>query len=336
MSTELDISEANHPDCREDLLGKLRNLPENEKLTVYSDHDPEPVLHQFQEETSGEITWDYHEDGPEKWELVIDKEKSSDGENERLDVREMPPPERHGRILEQFSELELNSSITLVNDHDPKPLFYELRSIHGDTFEWEYLKREKQEYHVKITKTDESREMPGEASTRVDVRVIPPNDRHKTIFHRFDLLASGDAMEIVADHSPEPLRLQLREIHGEDAFEWETLSREDGEVRVLLRKNESTGSGSEGDQSGENDTLEASAEDLPELDVREYEPQKRHDLIFERYREIDAGDAFVLVNDHDPKPLYYQMKQEMDGNVEWDYLEKNEGEWKVRIGKEPV
>src|SRR5690606_5235580 len=43
-----------------------------------------------------------------------------------------------------------------------------------------------------------------------------------------------------------------------------------------------------------------------QLDVRSEPPARRHDLILSTYAELGPGDGFVLVNDHDPKPLYYQ------------------------------
>ena len=43
-----------------------------------------------------------------------------------FDVREIPPNERHGRIHDAFDALEPGESLTIVNDHDPKPLYYEL------------------------------------------------------------------------------------------------------------------------------------------------------------------------------------------------------------------
>ncbi|WP_394739085.1 DUF2249 domain-containing protein [Natronococcus roseus] len=46
----------------------------------------------------------------------------------RLDVREVPPPERHPMIHEAFEDLEVGESLTIVNDHEPKPLFYEFQA----------------------------------------------------------------------------------------------------------------------------------------------------------------------------------------------------------------
>ncbi|HET8930574.1 MAG TPA: DUF2249 domain-containing protein [Acidimicrobiales bacterium] len=70
-----------------------------------------------------------------------------------------------------------------------------------------------------------------------------------------------------------------------------------------------------------------------ELDVRNEIPMRRHELIFENYHGLGAGEAFVLVNDHDPKPLYYQFDAEYTGRFSWDYQEEGPEVWKVRIGK---
>ena len=39
------------------------------------------------------------------------------------------------------------------------------------------------------------------------------------------------------------------------------------------------------------------------------------------------------MNDHDPKPLYYQFNMEMPAQFEWEYLEQGPEVWRVRIGK---
>lgn len=46
------------------------------------------------------------------------------------------------------------------------------------------------------------------------------------------------------------------------------------------------------------------------LDVRSEPPIRRHELIFTSFDKLPVGDAFVLVNDHEPKPLYYQLEAE--------------------------
>lgn len=76
------------------------------------------------------------------------------------------------------------------------------------------------------------------------------------------------------------------------------------------------------------------AEDGHELlDVRFLPPAQRHSLIFARFAALAPGDWFVLVNDHDPKPLYYQVDFEYRGTLIWDYLEQGPEDWRVRVGK---
>lgn len=48
--------------------------------------------------------------------------------NRTLDVRDVPPPERHPKIHEAFEELDSGDALTLINDHEPKPLFYEFQA----------------------------------------------------------------------------------------------------------------------------------------------------------------------------------------------------------------
>jgi uncharacterized protein (DUF2249 family) len=71
----------------------------------------------------------------------------------------------------------------------------------------------------------------------------------------------------------------------------------------------------------------------PDLDVRNDPPARRHQLIFETYGALEPGTAFVLVNDHDPKPLYYQFAAEHEGAFTFDYLESGPETWRVRIGR---
>ncbi len=70
-----------------------------------------------------------------------------------------------------------------------------------------------------------------------------------------------------------------------------------------------------------------------QLDVRSLPPAQRHAEIFETFDALVPGTAFELVNDHDPKPLYYQLAAEHPGEFTWDYLEQGPEVWRVRIGR---
>lgn len=45
-----------------------------------------------------------------------------------LDLRDVPPPQRHPKIHEAFQALSSGEALTIVNDHEPKPLFYEFQA----------------------------------------------------------------------------------------------------------------------------------------------------------------------------------------------------------------
>ncbi len=69
------------------------------------------------------------------------------------------------------------------------------------------------------------------------------------------------------------------------------------------------------------------------LDVREMAPRIRHPKIFETFDALAPGAAFILVNDHDPKPLLYQFKFERAEQFGWRYLEEGPQVWRVEIAK---
>jgi uncharacterized protein (DUF2249 family) len=48
------------------------------------------------------------------------------------------------------------------------------------------------------------------------------------------------------------------------------------------------------------------------LDVRDLPPAQRHERIHDAFAALDAGETLVVVNDHDPAPLYYEFAAEVD------------------------
>ena len=70
-----------------------------------------------------------------------------------------------------------------------------------------------------------------------------------------------------------------------------------------------------------------------QIDVRQIVPRDRHPLIFQTFRSLAPSQTMEIVNDHDPKPLYYQMQAEQPGQFSWDYLESGPEVWQVRITK---
>lgn len=69
------------------------------------------------------------------------------------------------------------------------------------------------------------------------------------------------------------------------------------------------------------------------LDVTKIEPRMKHPTIFSKFDALAGGQAFVLHNDHDPVPLYYQMLAERGQVFEWEYLKKGPEIYEVKITK---
>lgn len=69
------------------------------------------------------------------------------------------------------------------------------------------------------------------------------------------------------------------------------------------------------------------------LDVTVIEPRLKHPTIFQKFDSLEPGGSFVLHNDHDPKPLYYQLVAERGQSFSWEYLETGPELWKVQISR---
>jgi uncharacterized protein (DUF2249 family) len=63
-------------------------------------------------------------------------------------------------------------------------------------------------------------------------------------------------------------------------------------------------------------------------------PREQHSLDFDTFHKLKPGQGFELVNDHDPKPLYYQFEAEHRG-----ILVRTSGKgpdvWRVVISRNP-
>ena len=69
------------------------------------------------------------------------------------------------------------------------------------------------------------------------------------------------------------------------------------------------------------------------IDVRDIVPRERHPAIFAAIDALDVGAILEIVNDHDPKPLYYQLQAERPDSFSWEYLENGPEVWRVTIRK---
>lgn len=77
--------------------------------------------------------------------------------------------------------------------------------------------------------------------------------------------------------------------------------------------------------------METIAENI--LNVTLLEPRLKHPTIFARFDELNEGEILIIHNDHDPKPLYYQLLGQRGNIFTWDYLEAGPEWWKIKIQK---
>lgn len=240
---------------------------------------------------------------------------------EEHDVRPLVPIKRHEMLNKMFRELPAGESFIFTNDHDPKPLYYEFKSIHGDVVGWEYLKRGGREWKVKVTRTEESkgREFEG-ASTLMDLRKTEKKDWRYAVFHRYGMMREGDTMELISDGYPTEIKT-IFDKKFDGKFSWNYKKQVPGEVIAHITKKK------EGDPDMEDESI------VENFDLRPFPPAKRHEMVFDTFDKLKRGESFVFINDHDPKPLYYQMEAENDEPFKWEYLESGPVEWKVKISK---
>ena len=156
-----------------------------------------------------------------------------------LDVTKIEPRLKHPTIFKYFDALQPGEAFVIENDHDPKPLYYELIGERGNIFTWEYLQQGPEEFVVQITKNPA--ESPKKEIERLNVTAIEPRLKHPTIFKYFDALKPGEVFIIENDHDPKPLYYELIGERG-NIFTWEYLQQGQEEFVVQITKN-ATGDG---------------------------------------------------------------------------------------------
>jgi uncharacterized protein (DUF2249 family) len=65
-------------------------------------------------------------------------------------------------------------------------------------------------------------------------------------------------------------------------------------------------------------------------------PPVRHQLIFDVFDALPASHSALLINDHDPKPLIYQLNAERPGLFAVDYLESGPTRFAIKVTRQAV
>lgn len=67
------------------------------------------------------------------------------------------------------------------------------------------------------------------------------------------------------------------------------------------------------------------------IDVRSFAQRIRNTLILGNTVKLAQGEAFLFVDDHDPKPLFYQLANGFPGAFRWDYQARGPDIWQICI-----
>jgi uncharacterized protein (DUF2249 family) len=71
----------------------------------------------------------------------------------QLDVRPVEPKHRFEQIMSAYEALDVDDSLHLAVDHDPRCMYYTLRATRGDdTFHFEYLENGPETWRVVVTR----------------------------------------------------------------------------------------------------------------------------------------------------------------------------------------
>lgn len=165
-----------------------------------------------------------------------------------------------------------------------------------------------------------------------NILVVPelePRLKHSTIFARFAAVPEGGSLIIVNDHDPKPLYYQMLGQLG-NVFIWEYLEQGPELYRIKITRRHSGASHVVTQPSAtQAQTAQAAGENI--LKVYELEPRLKHATIFQRFAQVAEGNSLTIINDHDPKPLYYQMLGELGNVFIWEYLEQGPQWFQIKI-----
>jgi len=69
------------------------------------------------------------------------------------------------------------------------------------------------------------------------------------------------------------------------------------------------------------------------LDARDLPCEQRFKRIMAAWHALPPGKAFVLVNNIDPLPLYYQLNTQFRCELEWRYLQRGPEVFEILVGR---
>lgn len=306
-------------------------LQEGERLIIHNNHDPKPVFYQLINMRGNIFTWEYMQQGPQWWDISVTRivpAHLSEGGTFVINVPILEPQQKHASIFQVFDSMMPGEAFIIHNDHDPKPMYYQLLSERGEIFTWEYVTEGPQWWDIKVTINPIGK--PGE--TVINVPSIEPSLKHQTIFHAFANLHSGESFIIHNNHDPKPVFFQLKEMHG-DVFSWEYLKEgpQWWDIRVTRIVQQAPTS----EQNALSFSTNPNGKKEITITIPSLEPKLKHPTIFKIFDELLPEESLIIHNDHDPKPVYYQLLGERGDVFTWEYLQQGPQWWDIRVTRKP-
>ena len=121
-----------------------------------------------------------------------------------LDVRSIEPRLKHPSIFQAFDKLGKGEDFTIINDHDPLPLFYQFQAERPGIFEWQYVEKGPTTWKVTISKTK------AEGKTVADILMENPKAANVFKKYHIDYCCKGNRLfeEACAEAGLDPEALQ--------------------------------------------------------------------------------------------------------------------------------
>lgn len=141
-----------------------------------------------------------------------------------LDLRPLPPPERHRRVHQQLDALGPGETLDLVNDHRPSPLRYELEATRPGQYEWTDGEDGPERWTASIACR----------ARIVDARPVlaEGGEPFEMIMSNVAALEDGQPLVVLAPFEPVPLEGVL----SAQGFTWEAEALDGGDWRVVFRQ----------------------------------------------------------------------------------------------------
>ena len=68
-------------------------------------------------------------------------------------------------------------------------------------------------------------------------------------------------------------------------------------------------------------------------DLRPLAPPQRHQLAFRCFDALAEGEAFELINDHEPRGLLMQFHAYRPKSFHWQVVQGDPGYWRIRLSR---